>query len=56
VSALSNLGMTTQLAAFGLCMALGHPTAFVWVLVCETVAVVAVLSVQPKQEVSLEHR
>jgi hypothetical protein len=56
VSALANLGMTTQLAAFGLCMALGHPAAFVWILVCEAVGVVAVLSVQPKQEVSLEHR
>ena len=56
VSALANLGMTTQLAAFGLCMALGHPTAFVWVLVCEAVGVAAVLSIQPKQEVSLEHR
>jgi archaetidylinositol phosphate synthase len=56
VTALANLGMTTQLAAFGLCMALGHPVAFVWVLVCEAVGVVALLSVQPKQEVSLEHR
>jgi archaetidylinositol phosphate synthase len=56
VTALANLGMTTQLAAFGLCMALGHPLAFVWVLVAETLAVVAILSVHPKQEVSLEHR
>jgi hypothetical protein len=56
VSALANLGMTTQLAAFGLCMALGHPAAFVWILACEAVGVVALLSVQPKQEVSLEHR
>jgi len=56
VTALANLGMTTQLAAFGLCMALGHPAAFVWVLVCEAVAVAALLTVQPKQEVSLEHR
>jgi len=56
VSSLANLGMTTQLAAFGLCMALGHPTAFIWVLVCEAVCVVALLSIQPKQEVSLEHR
>jgi phosphatidylglycerophosphate synthase len=56
VSALANLGMTTQLAAFGLCMALGHPTAYVWVLVCEAVAVAALLTIQPKQEVSLEHR
>lgn len=56
VSALANLGMTTQLAGFGLCMALGHPAAFVWILVCEAVGVAALLSVQPKQEVSLEHR
>jgi phosphatidylglycerophosphate synthase len=56
VSALANLGMTTQLAAFGACTALGHPLAFVWVLVAEAVAVAAVLFVQPKQEVSLEHR
>jgi phosphatidylglycerophosphate synthase len=56
VSALANLGMTTQLAAFGLCMAVGHPTAFVWVLVCEAVGVAALLTIQPKQEVSLEHR
>jgi hypothetical protein len=56
VSALANLGMTTQLAAFGLCMALGHPQAFIWVVVCEALGVVALLSVQPKQEVSLEHR
>ncbi len=56
VTTLANLGMTTQLAAFGLCMGLGHPLAFVWVLVAEAVAVVAILSVHPKQEVSLEHR
>jgi hypothetical protein len=48
--------MTTQLAAFGLCMALGHPTAYVWILLCEAVGVAALLTVQPKQEVSLEHR
>lgn len=56
VGALANLGMTTQLAAFGICIALGHPLAFVWVLVCEAVVVVALFAVQPKQEVSLEHR
>jgi phosphatidylglycerophosphate synthase len=56
VSTLANLGMTTQLAAFGLCMALGRPTAFVWVLVCQSVGVIALLTIQPKQEVSLEHR
>jgi phosphatidylglycerophosphate synthase len=56
VSALANLGMTTQLAAFGICMAVGHPLAYVWILVCEAAAVVALFAVQPKQEVSLEHR
>jgi len=56
VTTLANLGMTTQLAAFGLCTGLGHPLAFVWVLVAETLAVAATLSIHPKQEVSLEHR
>jgi heme exporter protein D len=37
-------------------MVLGHPLAFVWVLVAEALLVVAALSVHPKQEVSLEHR
>jgi archaetidylinositol phosphate synthase len=56
VTSLANLGMTTQLAAFGLCIGLGHPLAFLWLLVAETLAVGAILSVHPKQEVSLEHR
>jgi archaetidylinositol phosphate synthase len=30
VALLANLGMSTQLAAFGLLMALGHPLAFAW--------------------------
>jgi phosphatidylglycerophosphate synthase len=56
VSALANLGMTTQLAAFGLCMALGHPLAYVVVLVVEAVFVLALFTAQPRREVSLEHR
>jgi archaetidylinositol phosphate synthase len=57
VSTLANLGMTTQLAAFGLCMLLGHPLAYVWILVCEAGAVVALfITVRTKQEVSVEHR
>jgi archaetidylinositol phosphate synthase len=56
VTALANCGMSTQLAAFGLVTALGHPLAFVWVLAAEAVAIVTLLSVHPKQEVSLEHR
>jgi hypothetical protein len=42
ISVLANLGMTPQLAAFGICIAAGHPLAFVWVLVGE-VALVAAL-------------
>lgn len=56
VTALANLGMSTQLAAFGLCMALGHPLVFVAVLVAEAVFVTAIFTLQPKREVSLEHR
>jgi phosphatidylglycerophosphate synthase len=56
VSALANLGMTTQLAAFGLCMALGHPLAYVAVLVAEAVFVITLFTLHPKREVSLEHR
>jgi hypothetical protein len=56
VTALANAGMSTQLAAFGLCMAVGHPLAYVWVLAAEAVAIVTLLTVNPKQEVFLEHR
>jgi hypothetical protein len=48
--------MSTQLAAFGVCMALGRPLAFVWVLVAEAAAVGAILAIDTGQEVSLEHR
>jgi archaetidylinositol phosphate synthase len=39
VAVLANLGMTPQLAAFGVCIAFGHPLAFVWVLVAQVVLV-----------------
>ena len=42
VSLLANLGMSTQLAAFGLLIALGHPIAFAWLALAE-VAVIALL-------------
>jgi archaetidylinositol phosphate synthase len=45
VSVLANLGMTPQLAAFGICIAAGHPLAFVWVLAGE-VALVGLLVVR----------
>ena len=35
VSLLANLGMSTQLAAFGLLIAVGHPLAFAWLAVAE---------------------
>ena len=40
VSLLANLGMSTQLAAFGLLIALGHPSVFAWLALAE-VAVIA---------------
>ena len=39
VAVLANLGMTPQLAAFGICMAVGYPLAFVWILGGEIVLV-----------------
>jgi phosphatidylglycerophosphate synthase len=47
VSLLANLGMSTQLAAFGLFMALGHPLAFAWVALAQ-VAVIA-LALLPRR-------
>ena len=45
VEVLANLGMTPQLAAFGICIAAGHPLAFVWILGGELV-LVALLAVR----------
>ena len=45
VTILANLGLTTQLAAFGLCLATGRPLAFVWLLFGELV-LVALLAVR----------
>ena len=47
VSALANLGMSTQLAAFGLLMALGYPLVFAWLALAQ-VAVIA-LAVLPRR-------
>ena len=47
VSLLANLGMSTQLAAFGLLMALGHPLAFAWLALAE--AVVTAIAVLPRR-------
>ena len=47
VSLLANLGMSTQLAAFGLLMALGHPLGFAWLALAE--AVVIAIAVLPRR-------
>jgi archaetidylinositol phosphate synthase len=47
VSLLANLGMSTQLAAFGLLIGLGHPVVFAWLALAE-VAVIAV-ALLPRQ-------
>jgi phosphatidylglycerophosphate synthase len=43
VSLLANLGMSTQLAAFGLLLALGHPLAFAWLALAEVAAIALAL-------------
>jgi phosphatidylglycerophosphate synthase len=43
VSLLANLGMSTQLAAFGLLMALGHPLAFAWLALAQLVVIALAL-------------
>jgi phosphatidylglycerophosphate synthase len=43
VSLLANLGMSTQLAAFGLLMALGHPLVFAWVALAEAALIALAL-------------
>jgi phosphatidylglycerophosphate synthase len=47
VSLLANLGMSTQLTAFGLLIAFGHPLAFAWLALAE-VAVIA-LALLPRR-------
>jgi phosphatidylglycerophosphate synthase len=43
VSLLANLGMSTQLAAFGLLIAVGHPLAFAWVALAQVAAIALAL-------------
>jgi phosphatidylglycerophosphate synthase len=54
VSLLANLGMSTQLAAFGLVMALGHPLAFAWLALGELVVIVLALLPRraPQEEIA----
>jgi phosphatidylglycerophosphate synthase len=50
VSLLANLGMSTQLAAFGLLFALGHPIAFAWLALAEATAIALALLPIPRQQ------
>jgi archaetidylinositol phosphate synthase len=43
VSLLANLGMSTQLAAFGVLIAVGHPAAFAWIALAEVGAIALAL-------------
>jgi archaetidylinositol phosphate synthase len=43
VSLLANLGMSTQLAAFGVLIAVGHPAAFAWIALAEVCAIALAL-------------
>jgi phosphatidylglycerophosphate synthase len=47
VALLANLGMSTQLAAFGVLIALGHPIAFAWLVLAE--AAVIALALLPRR-------
>jgi archaetidylinositol phosphate synthase len=44
VGALAQLGMSTQLLAFGICVAAGRPSAFAWVALAELGAVAALVA------------
>ena len=57
VGALAQLGMSSQLAAFGICLAVGRPLVYVWMLLAQLVFVAALcLVTSSNQEVSFEHR
>jgi phosphatidylglycerophosphate synthase len=43
VSVLANLGMSTQLAVFGLLLALGHPLAFAWIVLAQAALIALAL-------------
>jgi hypothetical protein len=55
VSALAQLGMSSQLAAFGICIAVGNPLVYVWILLAQVPFVAGLCLLTPSKEVSLEH-
>ena len=54
VSVLANLGMSTQLLAFGTCIALGRPAAFAWVALFE-LALVLLLVLRRELVIRIPH-
>lgn len=56
VGILAQLGMSSQLALFGICTAAGAPRAFAWIALAELAAVIGLLALTSSDtEVSLEH-
>jgi archaetidylinositol phosphate synthase len=57
VGALAQLGMSSQLLAFGICVAAGRPSAFAWLALAELGAVAAlVVLTSSTRGFSLDHR
>jgi hypothetical protein len=57
VAVLAQLGMSSQLAVFGICIAAHAPLAYAWIALAELGGVIALLALtQSNTEVSLEHR
>src|SRR5262249_51203808 len=57
VGTLAQLGMSTQLLAFGICVAVGRPSAFAWLALAELGAVAAlVVLTSSTRGVSLDYR
>jgi archaetidylinositol phosphate synthase len=57
VGALAQLGMSSQLLAFGICIVAGDPAAFAWVALAELGAVAALFTLTSSTRgVSLDHR
>jgi archaetidylinositol phosphate synthase len=56
VAIVAQLGMSSQLALFGVCIAVGSPLAFAWIALAELGAVIGLLAfTSSNTEVSLEH-
>jgi phosphatidylglycerophosphate synthase len=55
VGAIAQLGMSSQLAAFGICIAVGSPIVYVWILLAQIVFVTGLCLLTPSKEVLLEH-